>query len=203
MEFATEMIVKALDNRLRVAEIDIPYRTRVGESKLMPWRDAWRHIEYMLIFSPAVLFLWPGAVLLAVGLSVQLAMAAGPVVLFGRLWDVHSSLAGVVAAVTGATLLGLGAVGSAYAKRLGMTFRESRFAHAVARAEDRPWRWLGGLALLVGGVIWGVIVVDWIWSGFGELAAVNVLALGSTSLAVGVELLGAAFIVSLIGLGRS
>src|SRR5258708_8196687 len=45
MEFATEMIVKALDHGLSFQQIDIPYRPRIGESKLRPVRDAWRPIE--------------------------------------------------------------------------------------------------------------------------------------------------------------
>ena len=200
MEFATEMIVKALDRELRVEEIAIEYRERIGRSKLHPLRDAWRHVEFMLVFSPALLFLWPGCVLLLAGLAVQAMIYSGPTVLLGRPWDVHTSLAGLVAALTGATLAGLGAVSTTYASGLGMRFRRSALARAVARGADRPWRVAGLLALFGGVGLWAAVLWRWTASGFGALAALHELSLASSLVAVGVELLGTSFVVQLLAL---
>ncbi|MCK6528171.1 glycosyltransferase family 2 protein [Myxococcota bacterium] len=202
MEFATEMIVKALDSGLAVKEVGIPYRPRIGESKLMPMRDAWRHVEYMLVFAPSVSFLWPGALLFAGGLALQALLLAGPRFLLFRPFDVHAHLAGVAATLLGATLLGLGNVGAVYAWSIGLRFRHGPLARWVARSGDRPSR-LGGIALTgAGALMWAAVVVSWAASGFGELAAVPYLALATSLLAAGVGLLGTAFIVHVIRLGR-
>ncbi len=200
MEFATEMIVKALDQDLRVVEVGIPYRPRIGESKLMPLRDAWRHVEYMLVFSPALLFLWPGAALLLAGLGIQILLLAGPRMVFFHTWDVHTSLAGVAACLTGSTLLGLGTVCTAYAWSIGMRFRHSPLARLLGRTGDRPLRVLGLSLLLTGGGMWAAVALQWFLTGFGALAAVAYLALATSLLAAGLGLLGAAFLIHIIRL---
>ncbi len=200
MEFATEMIVKALDRSLRIVELPIVYRRRLGSSKLHPLRDAWRHVEFMLVFSPALLFLWPGILLLLVGLGIQLRLFYGPWVMLGRPWDVHTSLAGLAAALTGSTLVCLGGISASYASNLGMRFVHSRFARGIARMGDRPWR-LGGIgALLAGSTTWAWVFWRWSSSGFGALSAAHELALASSILAIGAELLGTAFVISLLSL---
>ena len=74
MEFASEIVVKAAGAKLSVTEVPINYHARIGESKLNSISDAWRHIRFLLLSSPAYLFLVPGAVLLAVGLIGSLAL---------------------------------------------------------------------------------------------------------------------------------
>jgi len=202
MEFATEMVVKAIDRDLRVEEIDIPYRPRIGESKLHPIRDAWRHVEFMLVFSPAVLFLWPGFFLVVLGIVVQTQLLFGPARIFGREWDVHTNLAGLVAALVGATLLTLGGVSTAYAHSLGVRFRHSWLGGLVARAGDRPWRMAGVGAFIVGSLSWLLVLWRWSASGFGALAALHELTFASTMLALGTELLGAAFVINLLSIAR-
>ncbi len=200
MEFATEMVVKALDQGMRVSELSVPYRPRLGSSKLRPLRDAWRHAEYMLVFSPSLLFLWPGLVLFLVGTALQLVLLTGPRMVLFRTWDVHTNLAGLAAALAGSALLVLGLVASAFAWSIGMRFRHSPVARAVARAGDSPWRIAGLVLTLAGGSMWISVIGRWVASGFGSLAAVPYLSLATTLLATGLELLVAAFLVHIIGL---
>ena len=61
MEFASEMVFKAYRRGLRVGEIPIDYFARTGDSKLNRFGDAWRHVRFMLLYSPSWLFLLPGA----------------------------------------------------------------------------------------------------------------------------------------------
>jgi hypothetical protein len=200
MEFATEMVVKALDQGMRVRELSVPYRPRLGSSKLRPLRDAWRHAEYMLIFSPSLLFLWPGLVWFLLGTALQLVLLSGPRMVLFRTWDVHTNLAGLAAALAGSTLLVLGLVASAFAWSIGMRFRHSPVARAVARGGDRPVRIAGILFALAGTSMWIGVIGRWVGSGFGSLAAVPYLSLATTLLASGLELLGAAFLVHIIRL---
>ena len=79
MEFASEMVFKAFRRKLRVSEIPIDYYPRVGESKLNRFGDAWRHVKFMLLYSPSWLYFVPGVLLLLLGLIGGVALAAGPV----------------------------------------------------------------------------------------------------------------------------
>ncbi len=63
MEFALEMVIKAIKNKLNIAEVPITYHPREGESKLHPLRDAWRSLRFMMLYSPTHLFLIPGCFL--------------------------------------------------------------------------------------------------------------------------------------------
>ena len=78
MEFASEMVFKAYRRGLSVSEIPIDYYPRVGESKLNRFGDAWRHVRFMLLYSPSWLYLVPGSVLLLLGVAGMLVLATGP-----------------------------------------------------------------------------------------------------------------------------
>ena len=73
MEFASEMILKAMRQGLNVAEVTVPYYPRIGESKLHTFRDGWRHLKFLLISSPSYVFIGPGLLFLILGL-VSLAV---------------------------------------------------------------------------------------------------------------------------------
>ena len=202
MEFATEMIVKALDHGLTFEQVGIPYRPRVGESKLHPLRDAWRHVEYMLVFSPLLLFLLPGLLLYLFGVAVQLVLLFGPRLIFFRVWGVHTNLAGLAASMTGMTLMVLGMVSCAQAWSIKMRFRHSPVSRWIARRGHR-WIRMIGLGFFLSGLgMWTSIIIAWWRSGFGELAAMSYLSLATTLLASGLELVGASFLVHVISLRR-
>lgn len=198
MEFATEMVVKALDQGLRVQEVSISYSPRVGLSKLRPLRDAWRHAEYMLVLSPALL-LWPGLLLFFFGTALQVLLLSGPIVLFRR-WDVHTNLAGLAAALGGATLIVLGLVAAAFAWWIGVRFRHSWLARTVGKAGDRPVRVVAALLAVTGASMWAAVIGRWVGSGFGALAAVPVLSLATTLFTSGLELLAASFLMRVMHL---
>jgi glycosyltransferase involved in cell wall biosynthesis len=94
MEFASEMVVKATLQQLKVIEVPVKLfpdgRTR--RSHLQPWRDGWRHLRLLLLLSPRWLFLYPGLFLLGSGLLLMLLLLSGPFKI-GRLHlDIHTML---------------------------------------------------------------------------------------------------------------
>ncbi len=202
MEFATEMIVKALDHGLKFSQLDIAYRPRVGETKLRRLRDAWRHVEYMLIFSPSLLFLIPGSILFLFGLSVQLLLLHGPQRIFFRTWGIHTNLAGLASSLTGITLLVLGIVSCSAAWSAHFRFRHSWTSRLVVSMGNRWPRAIGALLLLSGLALWLKIVIHWSLSGFGELSALPILSLATTLLSSGLALVGASFLVNLLTVKR-
>jgi len=67
MEFASEMIIKAAKANLKIAELGVSYAERIGESKLRSFRDGWRHLRFILLYSPLYLFIVPGVALFILG----------------------------------------------------------------------------------------------------------------------------------------
>jgi hypothetical protein len=80
MEFASEMVIKASLQRMRITEVPVTLSPdgRSRPPHLRTWRDGWRHLRFMLLFSPRWLFLYPGIALFALGLSTGAALEGGP-----------------------------------------------------------------------------------------------------------------------------
>src|SRR5271170_7628705 len=113
MEFASEMVIRASKEQLRIAEFPIEYHPRSGESKLSSFRDGWRHLRFLLVHSPTYLFILPGAVLAALGALISLTVLAH-INLFGRSWDIHALIGGALLTIIGTQVLGLGLCAHAY-----------------------------------------------------------------------------------------
>ncbi|MGB2875912.1 MAG: hypothetical protein WBB76_10620, partial [Gaiellaceae bacterium] len=199
MEFASEMILKAAKRNLRVTDIPIDYRPRVGESKLRTWRDGWRHLRFMLIHSATFLFLIPGAVLLLLGLAVLIPMSAGPITVFGLTLHIHAMIVGSTATLVGAQIVQLGLFARTYAvlylgdrdRLLEWLWKRLRLEHGLL---------IGGALALAGfGVLLGIFV-EWAASGFGALSRAYLALLGLTLAGLGVQTVFASFFLSVLGL---
>jgi hypothetical protein len=197
MEFASEMVFKAFRRELHVSEIPIDYYPRVGESKLNRFGDAWRHVKFMLLYSPSWLYFVPGAILLFFGLAGALALATGPVTIFGRPWQIHTLFACIAALLLGTQIVELGVFARAFAaSHLGET--DGLIQWARGRITLEHGLLLGGVLLLVGLVTLGAIFVSWALNGFGALAHEYATALGFTVLAIGTQVVLGSFFVSLL-----
>jgi glycosyltransferase involved in cell wall biosynthesis len=197
MEFASEMVFKAFRRHLTVDEIPIEYFPRTGESKLNPFSDAWRHVRFMLLYSPSWLYFVPGVVLLLLGVAGMLVLATGPVDVFGRPWQIHTMLAFVALTLIGAQIVQLGVFARTYA--LVHYAEHDRLLERLRRRIHLEHGLLFGLALLVVGA--GVLVtvfVRWAHSGFGPLADEYPTALGVTLTGLGVQTIFGSFFISLM-----
>ena len=139
MEFASEMVFKAYRRDLKVSEIPIDYYPRVGESKLNRFGDAWRHVKFMLLYSPSWLYFVPGLILLVLGVLGAIALAAGPVTIFGRPWQIHTLFACIAAILLGMQIVQLGVFARAFAaQHLGETDRLVRMGEGPDQPRARP-----------------------------------------------------------------
>ena len=92
MEFASEMVIKASLFGLKMTEVPVRL-SKDGRSRpphLRPWRDGWRHLKFMFLFSPRILFFYPGLLLFLLGLCGYAALLAGPLHLGSVVFDVHT-----------------------------------------------------------------------------------------------------------------
>jgi glycosyltransferase involved in cell wall biosynthesis len=197
MEFASEMVFKAFRRKLSVGEIPIEYFPRTGESKLSRFGDAWRHVRFMLLYSPSWLFFVPGGFLLLLGIAGMLVLASGPVDVLGRTWQIHTMLAFIALTLMGAQVVQLGLFARTYALT---HFHEhdtllERLRHRV-RLEHGL---LFGLGLILGGAaLLLAVFIRWARAGFGALGDEYPTALGVTLIGLGVQTIFGSFFIGLL-----
>ena len=200
MEFASEMVIRASKERLRIAEFPIEYHPRGGESKLSSFRDGWRHLRFLLVHSPNHLFIVPGAVLAGIGTLIILIVETG-LNLFGRSWGVHAIIGGALLMIVGTQVLALGLCAHAYGTYF-MGERDPWFDRMRARFRLEHGLLLGGAFTLVGVTMGAVIVATWIAHGFGSLADERLAVVAASLIIVGIQIFFSSFLLSILGLRR-
>lgn len=208
MEFASEMVVKATLLGMRITEVPTTL-DKDGRSRpphLRPWRDGWRHLRFLLLFSPRWLFLYPGLLVMLVGLGLGAMLMRGPVMLGNRHGlGVHSLLY-----ASGAVLLGYQAVTFAFLARI-FAFNEG-LTHDDLTVR-RLCRWftlelglaVGALLIVLGLVGTAIAVADWNRTGFGPLDPERILRIvvpATASLTMGAQTILFSFFFSVLGLNR-
>lgn len=159
MEFASEMILKAMRRGMHLAEVPIPYYVREGESKLSTVRDGWRHLRFLLVSSPSYVFLAPGFLFLLLGVvSLVITVSAKSGVDIGGL-DWEPVFAAGIFSVIGINAMMLGVLSKIVAVRIGdVESRVVRFYHRYVGLE----RLLGlaGVMLAAGIGIDGFVLIE-------------------------------------------
>lgn len=171
MEFASEMVLKASLARLRIAEVPTTLKPdgRDRPPHLRSWRDGWRHLRLMLLYSPSWLFLIPGAALFALGVAGQLALMPGMLVYGTVGLDVHTMLLCAGASIVGLQLILFGLLAKLFAFEQGILPR-SKAAAAVIELVPVEAGLLLGLALIAAGAILTVSsLAAWTATGWGQL----------------------------------
>ncbi|HVU24469.1 MAG TPA: glycosyltransferase family 2 protein [Opitutus sp.] len=205
MEFASEMVIKATLLGLRVAEIPTPLRPdgRSRPPHLRPWRDGWRHLRFMLLFSPRWLFLQPGLLLIVAGTAAGALLARGPVRVGAITFDVHTFLFAAIAVLIGFQSVLFAVLTKVFAIQSGILPPDEKF--------QRWFRWInlekglaaGLVAALAGLVLTLGAVAAWQRHGFGPLVPGELLRpviAGGVLLALGCQTVLASFFLSILGL---
>lgn len=200
MEFASEMVIRASKEQLDIREFPINYHPRGGETKLSRFRDGWRHLRFLLVHSPTHLFMIPGLVLSVIGALVLLVTLL-KIDVFGRAWQLHTTIAGSLLVIVGVQVVALGLCAHAYGTYF-MGERDPWFDRMRARFRLEHGLLLGAATMLVGVVTGAVIVIGWIGSGGGALSEERVAVLAATFVTVGMQIFFASFLISILGLRR-
>jgi glycosyltransferase involved in cell wall biosynthesis len=207
MELASEMVVKATLARLRIAEVPVTLRPdgRSRPPHLRSWRDGWRHLRFMLLFTPRWLFLIPGAVLSLVSLLLFLRLAAGPLELAGVRFDTNSLLVAGLGLITGVQMLLFGVLAKLFAVNQGLLPPTAFTSWLRRRRLVELGIGSGGVLALLGLGYLAYEVELWRRAGFGDLSypeSLRIVVPAVTALAVGVQLVFAGFMLALIDLSR-
>ncbi len=200
MEFASEMVIRASKEKLRIAEFPIEYHPRGGESKLSSFRDGWRHLRFLLVHSPTHLFMLPGALITLLGFLISLTVVT-QIDIFGRAWDLHTMVAGSLLMIVGTQIVALGLAAHAYGTYF-MGEKDPWFDRMRARFRLEHGLMAGGAILLVGLVIAVVIAITWIDRGFGALSEERLAVLAASLIIIGIQVFFSSFLLSILGLRR-
>jgi glycosyltransferase involved in cell wall biosynthesis len=200
MEFASEMVIRASKEHLKIAEFPIEYHPRGGESKLSSFRDGWRHLRFLLVHSPTHLFIAPGALLAGLGTLILVFVAAG-LDFFGRAWGLHALIGGALLMIVGTQVVALGLCAHAYGTYF-MGERDPWFDRMRSRFRLEHGLLLGGVFMLIGVAMGAVIVVTWISHGFGSLADEHLAVIAASLVIVGIQIFFSSFLLSILGLRR-
>ncbi len=207
MEFASELVVRASLAGWTITEVPTTLR-QDGRSRaphLRTWRDGWRHLRFLLAFSPRWLFLYPAFALLVVGLVGMAALAFGPRSVGGIGLDVQSLLAFATMTILGVQSLGLAVVSRSYAAHLGLLPRSRRIERVLARFTLEHGVVAGGVLVLAGVGFFVAAVLAWGSTGFGQLdvlSSIRIPIIGMVLMVTGFQLLLVSFTMSLTRVGE-
>ncbi len=208
MEFASEMVVKASVQGLRIAEVPVTLAPdkRDRPPHLRTWRDGWRHLRFLLLYSPRWLFLYPGALLMIVGTLVGLWLLPGERALGSLRLDVHTLTYAAAAVVLGYQSVIFAVFTKTFAISEGLLPEDPRLVR-LYRYVTLETGILAGIALVVLGLISAAAAIG-IWSaeGFGPITDIRytlrVVIVSSLAITLGVQTFFASFFLSVLGLSR-
>ncbi len=201
MEFASEMIIKAIKKRLKIREIPINYYPRQGVSKLKGFNDAWRHLRFMLLFSPTYLFIIPGLILFIIGLFIQLSLLLGPVSLFGQMFYIHPIVFGSFLTLAGFQIMFTGFFAKIYL--FTVLEEKNRFLERFFKTFNlEKGLIIGTLLFLFGLIINLIVLLKWMGSNFGELSEIKTLIFALTLNVLGIQIIFNSFYLSILGIKK-
>ena len=202
MEFASEMVVRSLLAQQRIAEVPTTLSPdgRTRRPHLRTWRDGWRHLRFLLLFSPRWLFLFPGIAILAFGVALTVLLLPGPVIVAPRITlDIHTFIVGCLALLVGTQCISFAFISRRYAASRGFV--------PLPAGDRSPSRYSlervligAGVVLLIG--LGGVAycVLRWAALDFGPIAypaLVRILLISSTLVALAIQVALTAFLSAL------
>jgi glycosyltransferase involved in cell wall biosynthesis len=207
MEFASEMVVKATLGELTIVEVPTTLSPdgRSRAPHLRTWRDGWRHLRFLLLYCPRWLFLYPGIMLMVVGLVLGIVLLPGPIEIGTIGLDVNALIYAMVMVLIGFQSIMFAFFARAFAINEGLL--------PLSRGVDRAFRVVtlerglvvGGVLLLAGFGVTLYAILNWGSKDFGALDtrdAVRIVVPAATAMVLGFETVLASFFLSILGLAR-
>jgi glycosyltransferase involved in cell wall biosynthesis len=207
MEFASEMVVKATLLGQRIGEVPITLSPdgRSRPPHLRSWRDGWRHLRFLLLFSPRWLFLYPGFVLMGIGLLAMLWILPQPRAIGGVTFDINTLLYSAASVFLGFQSVIFAVFTKIYAVNEGL-LPEDRRLNTLFRYVKLETGLVTGAALILAGSIGSLFAVgNWGARSFGELdprVSMRIVVPAVLALTLGFQVVLSSFFLSVLGLRR-
>lgn len=205
MEFASEMVVAAAKQGLRITEVPTVLRKdrRSRPPHLRSFRDGWRHLRFIATTAPDHVYAVPGVLLLAAGLAMQALLAPGPLELGGLHFGIHFLALGSLLALMGMNVLMLGVLAKLAIAQMYPNL-SSRTARWVMNRFKLEWGLVAGALMILGGAgIDFAILLRWLDAGGGPLQdTVHAAFVATTAMVAGVNLIFFSFLLNLFRLAE-
>jgi glycosyltransferase involved in cell wall biosynthesis len=198
MEFASEMVVKATISKLRIAEVPITLSPdgRDRPPHLRSWRDGWRHLRLLLLYSPRWLFLYPGAIIFLLGLAGTMMLFTGDVA-FGNIALAERTMVITAAAINvGFEAMLFWVFANTVAIQRGLLLRHTNLERLRRAVPLERGLALGIALILLGLVAFIGAVSEWSGVGFGPLLGgktMRLVIISGTTLVLGTQILYGSF----------
>lgn len=207
MEFASEMVVKAALFRMRIAEVPTTLSPdgRNRPPHLRSWHDGWRHLRFLLLYSPRWLFLYPGLLLMILGTLVGLLLLPGPKVVGGVRLDVHTLLYAAMAVLLGFQSIVFAFLTKVFAISEGLLPEDKNLNRLFSYITLESGLVVGFGLILVGLSASFLALGSWGATNFGLLDpehSLRVVIPAVLSLTLGLEVIFSSFFLSLLGMKR-
>ncbi len=208
MEFASEMVIKASLKRMRITEVPVTLQPdgRSRPPHLRTWRDGWRHLRFMLLFSPRWLFLYPGLALFAGGILLSAVLLGGPVHVGALRLDIHTLLVASFLSLIGYQLVLFAIFTKIFAIQSGFHPPYQPLESVSRYVTLEVGLAVGALMAVVGVIALVVAVASWGAVGFGSLnpsLTMREVIPAVVLLALGTQTVFASFFISILSIDRS
>jgi glycosyltransferase involved in cell wall biosynthesis len=207
MEFASEMVVKSTLHNLRITEVPTTLQPdgRSRPPHLRSWRDGWKHLRFLMLYSPRWLFVYPGLLLMGAGLVVGLILLQGPIFIGGLGFDAQTLLYAAAAIVLGFQAIAFGVFTKVFAISEGLLPEDPKLNVTTIRLNLEKGLILGACLIITGLVCSAYSVFTWKQSHFGVLNPARTLRIiipAITALIIGVQIVFSSLFLSVLGLRR-
>jgi Glycosyl transferase family 2 len=207
MEFASEMVVKATLFGMKIAEVPTTLSPdgRSRSPHLRSWRDGWRHLRFLLLYSPRWLFLYPGILLIAAGAVGGACLLPGPLAIGHITLDVHALLYAAIAILLGFQCVAFAMFTKVFAISEGLLPEDARLERIFKSVTLEVGLAAGGALMVVG--VAGTVLAIALWGSqrFGPLDPVRMMRVvipAALSLTLGFQVVLASFFLSVLGMKR-
>ena len=208
MEFASEMVVKSALHERRIEEVPTTLRPdgRSRPPHLKTWRDGWRHLRFLLLHSPEWLFLFPGLIMIGLGVAGVSLLAHGAIQISPHIeLDIHTLVAACFSFVIGTQLVMFSALARRYAMIEGVLPPAGSMKKFLLGMTLEPIL-QGALVLFIAGCIGTIFALGhWASVGFGPIlynGVVRVLVISLTAITASIQIAASGFLASVFTLRR-
>jgi glycosyltransferase involved in cell wall biosynthesis len=202
MEFNLELAINARLAGLKVSEIPIELGPRKGESKLRTFRDGWRSLRMMLLYSPNQLFFVPGGILLGCGLLIHLLVLLGIVKFGGRPAAGVTGVFATILSVIGFQILSLGLHAKTYSWSRRFDLNNRALAAFYDRFKLEAGLLLGAVLVLVGAGILTALVIEWLRGDLLPLPRPEWASFGATLVIIGFSTIFTSLFISAMSISK-
>ena len=205
MEFASEMVVKAALHCLKISEVAVTLKPdgRSRRPHLRTWRDGWRHLRFLLLYSPKWLLLYPGLSLSILGLLGFLVLLPGTLYIGNIAFDTNTLLVSSLCLIVGFQIIVSYIFAKAYAIRVGLLPADLKIKKIIASNPVETGIIAGLVLLMVGFGLLTYALTTWQAASFGEISypkSLRIVVPAVTAIALGTQAIFSGFILAILNI---